>query len=97
MADVENMRYELGKEARAKGEGLHEAASEEFQRGFHRGGFGSNVMPRKFGAGGTERTEWKCGGCGNVNARYLNQCFMCNVDRSYTIGLEDRDGKEEGN
>lgn len=80
---VEEMRYELGRDAAQRGERLHENASEEFRRGYDssRGGFGSNVSPRKFGMGGHHLSEWTCI-CGRVNARYLKQCFDCGLSRA---------------
>lgn len=87
--DVEKKRWEMGKEAARQGQKVHDEASEEFRKGHIVGrGFGSNVTPRRFGAGGQERTEWTCGGCGTVNARYLVQCSNCGVHRSYTYMLE---------
>lgn len=87
MTDVENLRYELGKEMRAKGENLHEGASEEFQRGYTRP-FGSNVTPRKFGAGNFKPQAWNCV-CGEHNPGYRVQCQMCNLRRDYVLSLEE--------
>ena len=66
---VEDMRYELGREAKQKGEPLHEGASEEYRRGYgsYRG-FGSNVIPRRFGRGANKRVEWTCI-CGHTNKK----------------------------
>lgn len=90
---VETMRYELGREAKQKGEPLHDGASEEYTRGYHSYGgiFGSNVAPRRFGAGSRERTEWTCV-CGELNKRYRNQCFLCGVHRH--LALAATEGEE---
>lgn len=106
MTDVENIRYELGKEARAKGEPLHENASEEFQRGYLRGGgsfgFASNVTPRRFGRGGTVRLEWTCV-CGYENRpdRIVRKagreaCWECGTEREFgdIALLEEQNAKE---
>jgi hypothetical protein len=78
---VESMRYELGRDAKQKGEPLHEGASEEFYHGYSDGkGPGSNVMPKKFGKGRFKRTEWTCI-CGYHNKRYLNSCWICGTQR----------------
>lgn len=91
MTDVENIRYEPGKEARQKGETLHEGASEEFRRGWYRGrgGFGSNVTPRKFGKGGSVESGWLCI-CGHENRsdrRFVKAgqelCWLCGTARSF--------------
>lgn len=87
MSDIENIRYELGKEAKAKGEPLHESASESWRKGYSKG-FGSNVMPKDFGR--AERTdEWTCF-CGHKNTakrRHMKGgkevCWICNIDRDY--------------
>lgn len=78
---VEDMRYELGRDAAAKGEPLHGTASEEFKHGYssHKG-FGSNVTPRMFGKGREGRKPWTCL-CGTENRRYRNQCAMCGLSR----------------
>jgi hypothetical protein len=96
MTDVENIRYELGKEAKQKGELLHNGASEEFQRGYSRAsgsssGFASNVTPRKFGRGNIDiRKSWHCITCGYENnpRRRLMQagkelCWNCKIPRAY--------------
>jgi hypothetical protein len=92
VTDVENIRYELGKEARQKGESLHNEASEEFRRGWYRGrgGFGSNITPRKFGKGNTTTDTWECV-CGyeNVPSRKFVRagrelCWQCGTERSYS-------------
>ena len=106
MTDVENVRYELGKEARAKGQPLHEGASEEWARGYQSTGgslaFGSNVSPRKFGRGGQEQKPWECV-CGHLNQpnrRVIRagreHCWVCNIERQYSDIeiLEVEDGQE---
>lgn len=83
---VEDMRYELGRDAAQRGEALHENASEEFRHGYSSyRGFGSNVAPRRFGAGNnTYHREWECV-CGRINARYLRQCFDCGLSRASAL------------
>ncbi len=82
---VEDMRHELGRDSKLRGERIHEGASEEFVRGYQsQRGFGSNVTPRKFGAGGNERTPWTCV-CGTLNKRYLSKCASCNVARAVAM------------
>lgn len=90
MSDVENIRYELGKEAKQKGETLHENASEEFQRGYSKRGFSSNVSPRNFGKGFDGRTAWHCLTCAHENnpRRRLMQagrelCWNCRMPRDW--------------
>jgi hypothetical protein len=79
VGNVGDIRYEIGKDAAIKGEPLHDGASEEYRRGYQSyKGFGSNVMPRKFGAGRDTRTDWECI-CGCVNRRYLVQCSQCGL------------------
>lgn len=95
MADVENLRYEAGKDARAKGESLHDNASEEYRRGYSRGsGLGTNVMPKKFGIGARPVGTWTCV-CGHVNKNNIVAkregnivCWKCGVQKDYG---EDRD------
>lgn len=106
MTDVENIRYELGKEARAKGEPLHHEASEEWQRGYLKGGgripigFGSNVTPKRFARGGYDPQPWTCV-CGHENSpkrRIVKagreHCWVCNIEREYgdIQLLEEEDG-----
>lgn len=80
---AEDMRFELGRDAALRGDPLHENASEEFRRGYSSSrGFGSNVTPRKFGAGNdSQYHDWVCA-CGNNNKRYLKRCFVCNLPRA---------------
>lgn len=91
MTDVENLRYEAGKDARAKGEPLHENASEEYTRGYSKGsGIGSNVMPKKFGKGGDRNNQnWLCV-CGYENKPYMRAkiggevvCWFCRTPKAY--------------
>ena len=79
---VEDMRYELGRDAAAKGEPLHDGASEEYRHGYstYRGGFGSNITPRLFGKGRFYLTDWTCI-CGRENKRYLRNCYDCGLSR----------------
>lgn len=90
MTDIENLRYEAGKDARAKGESLHANASEEFTRGYQRGnGIGSNVMPKKFGKGTSQASSWFCV-CGYENKPYMKArvagelvCWFCKTPKTY--------------
>lgn len=82
---IEDMRYELGRDAKQQGEPLHEGASEEYRRGYNSyRGFGSNVQPRLFGRGASRPSEWTCV-CGHTNKRYLVQCEVCMVRRSLAL------------
>lgn len=99
MSDVENIRYELGKEARAKGELLHDSASEQWRRGYSKT-FGTNVMPKNFNKG-DNMDDWACY-CGHTNSakrRHLKGgielCWNCGVERAYSyVRDEDLDEPE---
>lgn len=102
MTDVENIRYELGKEARAKGDQLHENASEEWRRGYSRRGFGSNVTPRNFGRNiSSEPSFWLCVSCEYENRSDRVQrrggeevCWNCGVERKY-VDIDILEGQNE--
>jgi hypothetical protein len=49
----------------------------------------TNVDPVKFGKGATIKRDWKCF-CGEVNRRYLLQCGMCGVHRTYSEDKDDQ-------
>jgi hypothetical protein len=94
MSDIENLRYELGKEAKQKGESLHDAASESWIRGYQKSNLGSNVMPKNFGKDDYS-DDWDCY-CGYHNTskrRHLKAgievCWNCTVERSYSQVKED--------
>lgn len=90
MADIENLRYEAGKDARVKGEPLHDSASPEFAKGYNKGsGIGSNVMPKHFGKGVVTKEPWVCV-CGFENKYYMIRksegqvvCWKCKTPRAY--------------
>lgn len=97
---IEDMRYELGRDAAQRGDQLHDNASEEFTNGYKSyRGFGSNVTPAKFGKGATTGvTSWFCV-CGHENRsnRIAKRggevvCWLCGVQREYS---EDRDRASE--
>jgi len=84
--EVESLRREIGEKAARDGEALHANASESAKEGYRRGflGFGSNIMPPKFGKGADTRQPWICV-CGHENKRYLNNCWMCNLSKEAAI------------
>ena len=88
---VEDMRYELGRDAAQRGDQLHETASEEFRHGYssYRGGWGSNVMPRKFGKGQPDPSyrDWTCT-CGRENERYYKRCPDCGLSRQIAYAVQ---------
>ena len=47
--------------------------------------FGSNVQPKNFGKGSSEREAWTCI-CGSENARFYAKCPVCGV--SYELSKE---------
>lgn len=85
---VDDMRYELGRDAAMSGDTLHEGASEEFERGWRSyRGFGSNVSPKKFGKGGHIPKGWTCV-CGHLNPARIRLtiggrevCWQCRIER----------------
>lgn len=84
---ISYLREKLGYETRKKGESAHDGASKEFLRGF-----GSNVTPKRFGAG-QPIPDWECV-CGHINTfkRRLRKgneelCWSCNQPRDY-VDLE---------
>lgn len=82
---VEDMRYELGKDAAQRGDRLHENASEEFRNGYSSWSGGSNVEPKKFGKGNDPfYRDWTCT-CGQENKRYWKQCPMCGISRTIAL------------
>lgn len=84
---VEDMRYELGRDAARKGEPLHEGASEEYRHGYTsaRWAGGSNVTPKLFGKGNDMLyRDWTCT-CGRENKRYWKRCPDCGLNRATAI------------
>lgn len=88
---VSQSRYELGLKAAKDGDSIHDGASDEFREGYRRGsiGFGSNVMPKRFGADQIAATIWYCV-CGyeNKSTRVAKKggevvCWNCGVPRAY--------------
>jgi hypothetical protein len=89
---VEATRERLGYDAAKRGDPLHESASDTFKTSYK--GFGSNVVPKRFGAGGEKNPDWKCV-CGNVNPGNRTKriarrevCWLCETEREFG---EDRD------
>lgn len=90
---IEDMRYELGRDAALKGEPLHDSASEEFRHGYAstRWSGGSNVSPKLFGKGNNPYyRDWTCT-CGTDNKRYWKRCPMCNLAREIAILASETD------
>lgn len=86
---IEDMRYELGRDAAQKGEQLHNGASEEYRNGYSSyKGFGSNVSPRLFGKGRDMLRDWKCV-CGRSNRRYLRRCYDCGLSKFEAARAEE--------
>ena len=87
---TEDMRYELGREAKQRGEQLHDGASEEYRRGYASrvASFGSNITPSRFGAGASKRSDWTCV-CSTQNRSYRNQCDNCGVRRSVALSATE--------
>jgi hypothetical protein len=90
---TENMRYELGREARQKGERLHEGASEEFRHGYMDGKDPGSV----FGPKPTpidDSADWTCV-CGHVNPgrkRLLVAkrvvCWECGLEKDIALQVQ---------